>query len=189
MAKTCLCGNCRIRYHMPMDLKEALPTSAMHNKYTDLNLGCRQCIGLWTSPSPSQPWSQTAVHEWESLCGSPSCWQRISSTPLEWKKKKMVMCIIREGKRSSMTLPTPPLSLGGPAQGQERPSWLVISPTEVGKNMWVSAQLPELCGTLPKRLISLLPHPEYQVASCMTEVWKGIKMNWNFKQTQSVGRP
>lgn len=33
-----------------MDLKEALPTSAIHNKYTDLNLGCRQCIGLWTSP-------------------------------------------------------------------------------------------------------------------------------------------
>lgn len=45
-------------------------------------------------------------------------------------------------------------------------------PQGVSESMWASPQLPQLCGILPKRLISLSSLPEYWVASCMTEVWE-----------------
>ena len=49
--------------------------------------------------------------------------------------------------------------------------------------------LPQLCGRLPKRLIPLLPHPEYCIMSSMTEgrmslgekqieLFEGIKEWW-----------
>ena len=63
---------------------------------------------------------------------------------------------------------------GGTAQDQERSTWPVISPTGERESRWVSTQLPQLCRTLPKKHICLIPHPVYWIMSCMTTGRKGL---------------
>lgn len=44
-----------------------------------------------------------------------------------------------------------------------------------GKCKWLSTQLLQLCGKPPKRPISLLPHPDYWILSCMMRGWEGAR--------------
>ena len=109
-----LSGNCGIQCHILWDLGEA---SALH---TDLDPDYGHCSGL-----------EPAVnHGQESRCGSTQRFpaKRFQHTVWGVGGKVQVMCT-GEGKRNSLILLTSSLPQSDTTQGQERPSWLRISPT------------------------------------------------------------
>lgn len=65
----------------------------------------------------------------------------------------------------------------------ERSAEAVISPMRKSESVGVSTQLPQLCGTLQKGLISLLAHPE-----CQETVLRGnfIVINAYIKTTERL---
>ena len=176
--QNCLSGNCGIQHHKPRDPGGVSPTQASGHRHTHLGPGCGPWSGPWTCSKLPQPLS-------------PAAWVPLESTALDnhlptrkplWKprfpKAKFQHTVgtkiyiykfghIGEGKKNSLTLPMSPSRQGSTAQGQ------VISPTGENEGMWVSAWLPQPCGTLPKRLIFPSPHPEYWIMSHMTGDGKG----------------
>lgn len=172
--KKCLCG---IHYLMLRDLGKVPSTGALCNRHIDLQVGCGHCepvaatLGHGPEPMESNCLRQSSVDERAFVEVQVSS-RETPAYHCSERKKNIWVVYVGEGKRNSFTLPISHLPQGGTAQGQERPSWPLISPTVISESMWVSTRLPQLCGMLPKRLISPWPHPEYWVASCMTEVWE-----------------
>lgn len=76
--------------------------------------------------------------------------------PAHHRSKKYKKKLIEEGQKNSFPLPTLPFLQGDTAQHQDRPLWLIISPTGASRPWWVSACLPLPCGVLPER--PLLSH-------------------------------
>ena len=127
---------------------------------------------LENTVSDSQPWTREPL--WKSTEVSS---KEVPAHCLGWGGGSGVQVVCTgEGKRNNLILLISSLPQSDTTQGQERPSWLRISPTgqRFGDrvSMWLRTLLPQLWMMLSKRIISLLPHPEYAVVSCLTEGWE-----------------
>ena len=78
---------------------------------------------LENTVSDSQPWTREPLWKYTKVSSKKG-----SSTLFEGGKKVQVVCT-GEGKRNSLILLTSSLPQSDTTQGQERPSWLRISPT------------------------------------------------------------
>ena len=86
-------------------------------------------------------------------------WRSYTISLKQRKKYRTEIGHIEKGKRK---IPTSPVTSSSTAQCQERHTWPVISPAEESENMWVSAQLPQLCVKLLRTPTSFSPLSEYR---------------------------
>lgn len=166
----CLCESCAICHHMPRGLEGISLTHASSNRHTDLGPSCEPSSGPWLGSSLSLPQPRSLGEH----CLGPSptdeklLWK--SSSPAKkfqhaiGTKRKMFGCI-REGK---WTIWLYPHHLSPKVAQLSAKTNFPFPAIGERKSVRVSTGLPQTDRTLPKRLISLLPHPEYWVMSYMT---------------------
>ena len=92
------------------------------------------------------------------------CWKNFKTI----NKHTNTSLDVLESVRNILILLTSPFPKGRTVRCQVKSSQPVISSAGESESMWVSVQLPQLCGTLPKRPIFLSSHSEYWVKSCIT---------------------